>query len=321
MFIALPFAILASCAAPAQGQDIFAPFERMIDSLSPQKPQRPAVNVVKETPPKPLPRPEAQEEPVAAPKADEPAAEAPDGVTPLPRPRPEAADKPDVEAPAEPAQPEEATPEDSDIEPAAAEPAKPEPEAEAETEARIYQTACPAVLQGLVEAEALPPLAEGICGEQSPISVTGLLSRGRMVPTSTPIITNCEMASALPAWVEAVDTYALATADAGIESITIGTSYMCRNRNNASSGFTSEHGFANAIDVVGFTLANGETIAVEADWMPEAAPEGRLLRFAHDAACTGFTTVLGPEANADHKDHLHLDLGCHGQSCTARICE
>ncbi|WP_160300112.1 extensin family protein [Devosia limi] len=289
MFTALPFAILASCATPALGQDILAPFERMIEALSPQEPQRPAVDRVQETPPKPLPRPDAAEDAEAVPTAE---------ATPLPRPRPEAADV---------------------VEPAAE--AEPAVEAEPAAEARVYQTACPAVLMGLVEAEALPPLAEGICGERSPIRVTGVLSRGRMVATSTPIITNCDMASALPAWVEAVDLYALATADAGIDSITIGTSHMCRNRNNASSGFTSEHGFANAIDVVGFTLANGETIALEADWLPAAAPKGRLLRFAHDAACTGFTTVLGPEANADHEDHLHLDLGCHGQSCTARICE
>lgn len=319
MFIALPFAILASCAAPAQGQDIFAPFERMIDSLSPQKPQRPAVNVVKETPPKPLPRPEAVD---AEPEAVEPEVAAPEAAeeaTPLPRPRPEAADVAEPEVAAKPAEAIEKPGTEPEA-PVAEEP-EAKPEQEPEAEARVYQTACPAVLKGLVEAEALPPLAEGICGEQSPISVTGVLSRGRMVPTSTPIITNCEMASALPAWVEAVDSYALATADTGIDSVNIGTSYMCRNRNNASSGFTSEHGFANAIDVVGFTLANGETIAVEADWLPAAAPEGRLLRFAHDAACTGFTTVLGPEANADHEDHLHLDLGCHGQSCTAWICE
>jgi hypothetical protein len=96
---------------------------------------------------------------------------------------------------------------------------------------------------------------------------------------------------------------------------------MCRNRNNAAAGFTSEHGFANAVDVTGFTLADGRTIAVEGDWLPATAPEGRLLRLAHDAACAGFTTVLGPEANAEHRDHLHLDLGCHGASCTARICE
>ena len=102
---------------------------------------------------------------------------------------------------------------------------------------------------------------------------------------------------------------------AALAAIDTGTSYMCRNRNSAEGGFTSEHGFANAVDVTGFTLADGRSIGVEADWLPAAAPEGRLLRLAHDAACGGFTTVLGPEANAEHHDHLHLDLGCHGQSC------
>jgi hypothetical protein len=47
----------------------------------------------------------------------------------------------------------------------------------------------------------------------------------------------------------------------------------------------------------------------------------RIIRFAHDAACTHFTTVLGPEANELHRDHLHIDLGCHGQRCVARLCE
>ncbi len=94
---------------------------------------------------------------------------------------------------------------------------------------------------------------------------------------------------------------------------------MCRNRYSAADGFVSEHGFANALDVVGFTLDNGQTITVDGDWA--GTPEGRLLRLAHGAACGRFTTVLGPEANADHKDHFHLDLGCHGQSCTAQICE
>ncbi|MBA4782458.1 MAG: extensin family protein [Rhizobiales bacterium] len=35
---------------------------------------------------------------------------------------------------------------------------------------------------------------------------------------------------------------------------------------------------------------------------------------------TRFTTVSGPDVNAQHRDHLHLDLGCHGASCTALIC-
>ena len=165
------------------------------------------------------------------------------------------------------------------------------------------------------------PLSEGICGEQSPLVVTGVMSRGRMGPLSSPVTTNCQMASALPDWVETVDGYAEAMLESRLAQVDTGTSYMCRNRNNASGGFTSEHGFANAVDVTGFTLEDGRSIGVEANWLPATAPAGRLLRLAHDAACSGFTTTLGPEANAEHGDHLHLDLGCHGKSCTARICE
>lgn len=181
--------------------------------------------------------------------------------------------------------------------------------------------ACPAVLEGLVAAEMAPPLSEGICGEHSPLLVSGVLVHGRMVPLSSPVTTNCQLASALPGWVEAVDGYAQAMLDSDVAEIATGTGYMCRNRNNASDGFTSEHGFANAVDVMGFTLADGRRIGVEQNWLPAGAPEGRLLRLAHDAACGDFTTVLGPEANGEHHDHIHLDLGCHGASCTALICE
>ena len=225
-----------------------------------------------------------------------PAVEA-DAVVPVPRPRPpDLPEAPVVEAPEVEAEPE------------------PEPD-------RVYQAACPAVLQGLVVAEMAPPLQEDMCGEQSPLVVTAVMSRGRMLPLSSPITTNCQMASALPGWVADVDGYAEAMLGSPLATVITGTSYMCRARNGGDAGFTSEHGFANAVDVSGFTLEDGRSIAVAADWLPAMAPEGRLLRLAHDAGCAGFTTVLGPEANAEHADHLHLDLGCHGASCTARICE
>jgi len=228
----------------------------------------------------------------------------------------EAAEPTEDTAPVEEAAPVEAA------EPPAVPVAEPEVEPVAEPEPdRVYQVACPAVIMGLVEAEMAPPLSEGICGEQSPLVVTGVMSRGRMVPLSSPVTTNCQMATALPKWVEAVDGYAGAMLKSPLASIDTGTSYMCRNRNSADAGFTSEHGFANALDVTGFTLEDGRSIGVEGDWAKPMAPEGRLLRLAHDAACSGFTTVLGPEANAEHHDHLHLDLGCHGQTCTAQICE
>ena len=291
--IALPLLLPTTALA----QDFLGQFEDFVEGLTdPPAPRRPA------------PAAEAESE-----------SEAPE-VAPVPRPRPPGLpDSPVVEAPKPPTAAVEEEP--VEAEPAAEEaPTAVEPVAETEPD-RVYQAACPAVLQGLVEAEMAPPLSEGICGEQSPLVVTAVLSRGRMVPLSSPVTTNCQMASALPGWVADVDGYADAMLGSPLASINTGTSYMCRNRNNAESGFTSEHGFANAVDVTGFTLEDGRSIGVEGQWLPASAPEGRLLRLAHDAACGGFTTVLGPEANAEHRDHLHLDLGCHGASCTARLCE
>lgn len=254
-------------------------------------------------PPLPRERPEAAEA--------EPA-------VPLPRQRPERAEPRPAE-PTEANEPEPAgevygppKPEDHVAEPV--EPAEPK-------EPRIYQTACPAVLLGRVEAEALPPIADGQCTAQSPLSVTGVLANGRMVPVSGGVQTDCGVASALPAWVESVDSYLMSRENTRIAELVVGTSYMCRNVNNGEGGNLSFHAFADALDVVGFKLEDGRFVTVEEGWGDALSPEGRLLRFAHDSACANFTTVLGPEANALHHDHLHLDLGCHGKTCTARLCE
>lgn len=156
---------------------------------------------------------------------------------------------------------------------------------------------------------------------QSPLEVTALNLNGKTVELTSPIQTNCEMATALVDWAGEVDAYAKAALDSELTALQTGTSYMCRARVGGAEQFTSEHGFANAVDIVGFTLADGRSIVVKEDWLPATTPEAKLLRQSHGAACGKFTTVLGPEANADHEDHLHLDLGCHGQTCTAQICE
>jgi hypothetical protein len=188
-------------------------------------------------------------------------------------------------------------------------------------EPRVYQVACPAVLQGKVEARALPPISDKQCGAQSPLELTGVLANGRMVPLSGAVTTDCGMASVLPEWIAAVDSYLVARENTEIAEVMVGTSYMCRNVNNATEGSLSFHAFADAIDVTGFRLEDGRTVTVLDDWADPLSSEGRLLRYAHDAACSQFTTVLGPEANAQHRDHFHVDLGCHGKTCTSRLCE
>lgn len=231
---------------------------------------------------------------------------------PLPQPRPEGLGEPEL-AP-EPEEPQEAKEPEKETEA--------EGPSEEEVAERVYQAACPALLTGRIVGEMVPPLSEGDCGLRSPIAVSALQVNGREIALSGTPVTNCAVATTLADWAEAVDAYAGAALDTELASLSTGPGYTCRLRNGADTGFVSEHGLGNAVDIIAINLADGSSITVLDDW--SAAPvldEAKFMGFAHSAACGRFTTVLGPAANAAHEDHFHFDLGCHGQSCTAQICE
>lgn len=83
--------------------------------------------------------------------------------------------------------------------------------------------------------------------------------------------------------------------------------YSCRNV--AGTGRLSEHASANAVDVSAVVLADGRRISIKGDWR-SADPQVRgFLAAIHMSACKRFKTVLSPDYNADHQDHLHLDMG------------
>jgi hypothetical protein len=91
----------------------------------------------------------------------------------------------------------------------------------------------------------------------------------------------------------------------------IGT-YNCRRQYGRSTGWVSEHASANAIDIQGFVFLNGAKVSVLNDWNPRGGePTGaaNFLRVAQRQACDVFKVVLGPEANAAHENHFHLDMG------------
>ncbi|MGZ8364316.1 MAG: extensin family protein, partial [Caulobacteraceae bacterium] len=72
----------------------------------------------------------------------------------------------------------------------------------------------------------------------------------------------------------------------------------------------SEHARANALDISGVRLADGRTVTLLADWRGEGAAGGKgatFLKRIRSGACRVFSTVLSPEYNDAHKDHLHLD--------------
>ena len=122
----------------------------------------------------------------------------------------------------------------------------------------------------------------------------------------------CPMIAALAVW-ERHDLQPAAESLLGarIGRVTHYGSYACRNVNNATSGRRSQHARANALDVAGFVLVDGREISVLEDW-DDGGAEGQFLKQAHEAACGRFASALGPDYNAAHANHFHLDLGGFG---------
>lgn len=88
-------------------------------------------------------------------------------------------------------------------------------------------------------------------------------------------------------------------------------SYSCRRLYGRSEGEFSEHATADAIDITGFRLADGGSVTVLRDWDSDG-PKRDFLRAVRDGACRLFSTVLSPDYNAAHADHMHLDQADRG---------
>lgn len=87
--------------------------------------------------------------------------------------------------------------------------------------------------------------------------------------------------------------------------------YACRNINHRAGGRRSEHATANAIDIAGFVLANGQQITVKDDWAGGDRRQTAFLRALRDGACRFFDVVLSPDYNEAHHDHFHFDMGSY----------
>ncbi|EJL25547.1 extensin family protein [Novosphingobium sp. AP12] len=102
-------------------------------------------------------------------------------------------------------------------------------------------------------------------------------------------------------------------AEAALGSRVVGIQYLgtanCRRIGGGDEGNWSEHATGNAIDIAGFVLADGRRISVLRDWdATGSSPEvSGFLHMVRDSACTSFSTVLSPDYNAAHANHLHLD--------------
>jgi hypothetical protein len=88
--------------------------------------------------------------------------------------------------------------------------------------------------------------------------------------------------------------------------------YSCRRMYGSPdvAARPSEHARANALDVGSITLDDGRVVSIEQDW-GGAGPTGdegrRFLDQIRDGACRTYSTVLTPDYNEAHRDHMHLD--------------
>jgi hypothetical protein len=164
-----------------------------------------------------------------------------------------------------------------------------------------------------VRFEAKPAVVENACSVQDPVLVSELPEGLALSP---PSLMACPVAESLTRWAREV---VLAEADRHFRSkatkILIGTSYQCRNQR--SGGKPSEHAFGNAVDVMGFEFATRAPLPITQQ--AEGSPEAAFQAAVRTGACPIFTTVLGPGTDADHDDHLHLDL--RARNGDYRICQ
>jgi hypothetical protein len=263
-------------------------------------------------------RTEKAEEPAKAEKLEPSATEAAEpgaATVPLPAPRPgkPVASKPEqpsktepapaAEKPAEPAQPFSERPPDSPQSP----PLSPPPD----VDCSVLATG------GEAEFEHLPPIREGQCGAENPIRLKAVkLKTGERLELTPGMTLRCGAAVAFVTWIRE-DVQPRAKADLGgpITATRNTGDLECRGRNRRTGGKISEHGRANAIDILAFRKTSGEWMEVEKPGAGQA-----FLDHVRKQACVRFHTVLGPGSDVYHYNHLHLDMARRGRRGDTRYC-
>jgi hypothetical protein len=184
--------------------------------------------------------------------------------------------------------------------------------------ARREPSACLAALaQTGMAYEPLPDRATGPgCGFTNAVRLQNMGANGMRL--GAPVSLSCPLALSFFMWEHHVlQPAAQKHYGERVASLQHLGSYACRNINRgergeqASGGNTgsrSQHATADALDVAGLTLQSGKRLTVLKDWSGQGT-DAQMLADMHDGACRFFTGVLGPDYNAVHRDHFHLETG------------
>ncbi|WP_344706050.1 extensin family protein [Sphingomonas swuensis] len=141
----------------------------------------------------------------------------------------------------------------------------------------------------------------------------GTRIKGTPEPSPAGLVTSCPVAAAMLVWERELQVAANRHLGTSVRRLLHAGSFSCRRLYGRESGAWSEHATADAVDILGFTMADGRTVSVLRDWRDDG-PTAAFLRSARDAACRSFSTVLSPDYNEAHRDHLHLDTADRGAS-------
>lgn len=150
------------------------------------------------------------------------------------------------------------------------------------------------------------------CGYADGVRFAAGGSRGIAYSPASPGI-SCPVAAALSLWEwEVIQPAAQKHFGQEVVRIEHLGSYACRRMYGRSAGDWSEHATADAVDIAAFRLADGTRISVLADWKA-GGEKAAFLREVRGGACRLFSTVLSPDYNAAHRDHLHVDEAERGE--------
>ena len=160
-----------------------------------------------------------------------------------------------------------------------------------------------------VAYQPFPPTGQDQCRRDENISLLSS-GAGRISYEPSVLAPSCPVVAAMTVWEnQVVQPAAFAIFGQKIARIRHLGSFSCRPI--AGSDNWSEHATANAIDIAGFVLEDGQVISLLQHWDGDN-PKANFLKQVRDGSCGLFATVLSPDYNAAHADHFHFDQASRG---------
>jgi hypothetical protein len=154
-----------------------------------------------------------------------------------------------------------------------------------------------ALTEEIAIAPSVPDIhGPGGCGGEDLVRLEAIVLADKHRVSLKPAATlRCGMATALADWVRTEVEPLAEGGGSELRDLDNFDSYDCRGRNGVVGALLSEHGHANAIDVRGWKLANGQSVELTDRNVPRGLRETVL-----HSVCARFTTVLGPGSDGYH---------------------